>query len=334
MNDLSFGIYLQSYLAPLAAYLERPDITDIFVNRPGELWVETIGGGTERHEAPELTDLALARLARQVASHSAQGISREHPLLSASLPGGSRVQIALPPATRGDIAIAIRKHVASGMSLDEFAFFDGQCEQPSGPEQAAPATSGRRARALLNRREDAGNFLKTAVRQRKNILISGGTSSGKTTLLNALIQEVPQDERLILIEDAPELLLSHANSVGLIAARSALGEARIGIEDLLIASLRMRPDRIIMGELRGREVETFLRAINTGHPGSISTIHADSPERAIDQMALILMLAGSSMSWENIVEYIYRSISVIVQVERRSGKRYISSVVELSENID
>jgi type IV secretion system protein VirB11 len=89
-----------------------------------------------------------------------------------------------------------------------------------------------------------------------------------------------------------------------------------------------------MGELRGREVETFLRAINTGHPGSISTIHADSPERAIDQMALILMLAGSSMSWENIVEYIYRSISVIVQVERRSGKRYISSVVELSDNID
>ena len=95
----------------------------------------------------------------------------------------------------------------------------------------------------------------------------------------------------------------------------------------------MRPDRIIMGELRGREVETFLRAINTGHPGSLSTIHADSPQRAIDQMALILMLAGSSMSWENIVDYIYQSINVIVQVERRFGKRYIKTVMELKYNI-
>lgn len=329
MNDLSFGIYLQSYLAPLVAYLERSDITDIFVNRPGELWVETIGGGTERHEAPELTELGLSRLARQVASHSAQGISREHPLLAASLPGGSRVQIALPPATRGDIAIAIRKHVASGMTLDEFALPAGHVEQTSGQRLGVPATNAETRRVLADRREDAGGFLRAAVQQRKNILISGGTSSGKTTLLNALLQEIPQEERLILIEDAPELLLSHANSVGLIAARSALGEAQIGIDDLLIASLRMRPDRIIMGELRGREVETFLRAVNTGHPGSLSTIHADSPERAIDQIALILMLAGSSMRWLDVVDYIHRSINVIVQVDRAGGKRFIKKVVEI-----
>lgn len=329
MNDLSFGIYLQSYLAPMAAYLERSDITDIFINRPGEVWVETVGGGTERHDAPELTETALARLARQVASHSAQGISREHPLLAASLPDGSRVQIALPPATRGDIAIAIRKHVASGMTLDQFVVLDAPGGQSPGPGHAGLAAGGKGTQVLEDRSGDAGAFLRTAVRQRKNILISGGTSSGKTTLLNALIQEIPQDERLILIEDAPELRLSHANSVGLVAARSALGEARIGTDDLLVASLRMRPDRIIMGELRGREVETFLRAINTGHPGSLSTIHADSPQRAIDQMALILMLAGSSMRWENIVDYIYRSIDVIVQVERRSGQRYIKSVAEL-----
>lgn len=333
MNDLSFGIYLHSYLAPLAAFLDRSDITDIFINRPGELWVETIGGGTERHEAPELTEVALARLSRQVASHSAQGISREHPLLAASLPDGSRVQIALPPATRGEIAIAIRKHVASGMSLDEFVVLDAPDGQSPGPDHAVSVAGGRGTQVLEDRSGDAGAFLRTAVQQRKNILISGGTSSGKTTLLNALIQEVPQDERLILIEDAPELRLSHANSVGLIAARSALGEAQISTDDLLIASLRMRPDRIIMGELRGREVETFLRAINTGHPGSLSTIHADSPQRAIDQMALILMLAGSSMSWENVVDYIYQSINVIVQVERRSGKRYIKSVMELKYSI-
>lgn len=329
MNDLSFCTYLQSYLAPLAAFLERSDITDIFVNRPGELWVEAIGGGTERHEVPQLTEMALARLARQVASYSAQGVSREHPLLAASLPDGSRVQIALPPATRGEIAIAIRKHVASGMSLDEFVVSDASDLQSPGQGGATPAVGGRGAQVLENRSGEARAFLRTAVRERKNILISGGTSSGKTTLLNALIQEIPQDERLIFIEDAPELRFSHANSVGLVAARSALGEAQIGTDDLLIASLRMRPDRIIMGELRGGEVETFLRAINTGHPGSLSTIHADSPQRAIDQMALILMLAGSSMSWDNIVDYIHRSINVIVQVERQSGKRYIKSVMEL-----
>lgn len=330
MNDLSFGVYLQSYLAPLAAYLERADVTDIFVNRPGELWVETIGGGIERHDAPELTGVALNRLARQVASHSAQGISREHPLLGASLPDGSRVQIALPPATRGEIAIAIRKQVASGMTLDEFALRDGVSAQSLVYGREGSVARGGDAPVLEDRCGDTGALLRTAVKQRKNILISGGTSSGKTTLLNALLQEVPQDERLILIEDAPELLLSHANSVGLVAARGGLGEAQIGIEDLLIASLRMRPDRIIMGELRGREVETFLRAINTGHPGSLSTIHADSPEGAIDQIALILMSAGSSMSWDNIVKYIYRSVDIIVQVERVSGRRYIKNIAELN----
>lgn len=330
MNDLPFGIYLHSYLAPLAAFLDRSDITDIFVNRPGELWVETIGGRTERHEVPELTEVALARLSRQVASHSAQGISREHPLLAASLPDGSRVQIALPPATRGEIAIAIRKHVTSGMSLDEFVVLDAPGGQSPGPCHAVSAAGSRGTQVLEDRSGDAGTFLRTAVQQRKNILISGGTSSGKTTLLNALIQEVPQNERLILIEDAPELRLSHANSVGLVAPRSALGEAKIGTDDLLIASLRMRPDRIIMGELRSREVETFLRAINTGHPGSLSTIHADSPHRAIDQMALILMMAGSSMSWENIIDYIYKSINVIVHMSHDCGKRCINKIVELN----
>lgn len=325
MNAHSRNIYLDSYLAPLIPYLARTDITDIFVNQPGELWFETTRGETERREVPALTSIVLDRLARQIAANSAQGISREHPLLAANLPDGSRVQIVLPPATRGHIAFAIRKHVAVGMSLDEFAQAGAFAATSFGHSDEPLA--GKRNSALDAHAGDVGSLLRTAVQQRKNILISGGTSSGKTTLLNALLREIPSKERLILIEDTPELQLQHGNAVGLIAARSALGEAAIGVEDLLIASLRMRPDRIILGELRGQEVTTFLRAVNTGHPGSLSTIHADSPERAIDQMALLMMQSGSNMAWADVVNYIKCSIDVIVQIGRNNGLRSVSRIL-------
>lgn len=327
MSDFSKNIYLESYLAPLAPYLARAEITDIFVNQPGELWIETIGGGVERCDAPALTGVVLHHLARQIAASSAQGISREHPLLAANLPDGSRVQIALPPATRGEIAIAIRKHVAAGMTLDEFSDAGAFDTTKLACTDGTVASAQKRNSALVAHRGNMGVLLRTAVRQRKNILIAGGTSSGKTTLLNALLREIPRDERLILIEDTAELQLEHANAVGLIAARGALGEAAVDVDDLLIASLRMRPDRIILGELRGQEVRTFLRAVNTGHPGSLSTIHADSPERAIDQIALLVMQAGLNMAWNDVVKYITHSLDVIVQMGRLKGKRVVERVL-------
>ena len=327
MSELPTNIYLESYLAPLSSYIARADITDIFVNKPGELWIETIGGGVERCEAPALTRVVLDRLARQIAASSAQGISREHPLLAASLPDGSRVQIALPPATRGEIAMAIRKHIAADMTLDEFAKAGAFTATSLACADVILASTSKRNSALEAHRDDLGVLLKTAVQQRKNILIAGGTSSGKTTLLNALLQEIPCDERIILIEDTSELQLKHANAVGLIAARSPLGEAEVGVDDLLIASLRMRPDRIILGELRGQEVKTFLRAVNTGHPGCLSTIHADSPERAIDQIALIVMQDGSNMTWGDIVNYIRKSIDIIVHIKRDNGVRFVEKIL-------
>ncbi|OYU34522.1 P-type DNA transfer ATPase VirB11 [Novosphingobium sp. PASSN1] len=325
MNAHSQNIYLGSYLAPLIPYLDRADITDIFVNQPGELWFETTGGEIERREVPALTSIVLDRLARQIAANSAQGISREHPLLAANLPDGSRVQIVLPPATRGHIAFAIRKHVAVGMSLAEFAQAGAFSATSFG--RSDEPLSGRRNAALDAHVGDVGALLRTAVQQRKNILISGGTSSGKTTLLNALLREIPSRERLILIEDTPELQLHHGNAVGLVAARSALGEADIGVEDLLIASLRMRPDRIILGELRGQEVTTFLRAVNTGHPGSLSTIHADSPERAIDQMALLILQSGENMTWDNAISYVKSSIDVVIQMTRSEFGRQAARII-------
>lgn len=317
-------IYLDSYLAPLAPYLVRGDITDIYVNKPGELWIETLGGDIERLDAPGLTGETLARLARQIAATSAQGISREHPLLAANLPDGSRVQIILPPATRGEMAMAIRKHSVADISLDSLAqsgAFDLTTLTPNVPRKHTAAAAGKYA--------DARALLGTAVRQRKTILISGGASTGKTTFLNALLQEIPPAERLILIEDTPELKLIHANAVGLVAARGALGEAEITAEDLLIASLRMRPDRIILGEVRGKEAMTFLRAANTGHPGSLCTIHADTPERAIDQLALLVLQTGPRMAWEDITEYVKRTVDIIIQLKREGGKRVVDRILTL-----
>src|SRR5436305_776769 len=170
-------------------------------------------------------------------------------------------------------------------------------------------------------------MLAAAVRARKNILVSGGTSTGKTTFLNALIREIPVGERLILIEDTPELHQHHENLVGLLAVRGALGEARVTATDLLAASLRMRPDRIILGELRGEEAYTFLRAINTGHPGSMTSVHADSAERAIEQIVLLVLQAGTQLTRDDVHHYVSRTIDVFVQLSRFGGRRHVEEVV-------
>ncbi len=323
MTTLAEAVYLDSFLAPLSGWLARSDITDIFINRPQEIWIELLGGSIERHEVPALSQAALLRLARQIAARSAQGINREAPLLAASLPDGSRVQIVLPPATRGEVAIAIRRHVSAGLPLEAW-----RSEAIAVEADGASTAPNSQPKALA----DPIDELRDAVIRRRNILVSGGTSSGKTTLLNALLQVVPQNERLILIEDAPELQIAHENAVGLIAARGAMGEADVSAEDLLIAALRMRPDRIILGEVRGNEALTFLRAINTGHPGSLCTIHADSPERAIDQLALLVLSAGSNLSFANAIEYIRRSIDIVVQLGRENGQRRIQSIRRISSD--
>jgi len=310
------GIWLETCLAPLAPYLARTDVTDLHVNRPGEVWIEAFGLEPVREEAPAITAPLLQRLARQVAAMTSQGVSRAHPLLAASLPTGERVQIVLPPATQGEVALSLRKHLSDRRELEDYHRRGMPAVRDAAPRDTP-----------LEPRHDPVAFLREAVRARRNVLVSGGTSTGKTTFLNALIREIPVQERLIAIEDTPELQIPHANAVGLIAVRGELGEAAVSPEDLLVAALRMRPDRIILGEVRGAEAMTFLRAINTGHPGSLSTIHADSPEGAIDQLVMLALQAGSRMRWEDIDRYVRRTIDVIVQLERRHGERRIAAVM-------
>jgi type IV secretion system protein VirB11 len=318
------GVYLEAYLTLLRPWLSRPDVTDIWINRPGEVWIEESGGHIVREAVPDLTETVLERLARQIAAASHQGINREQPLLSASLPDGSRVQVVCPPATRGSVAIAVRKHTVSDLTLGQLGE-TGMMRCPGGA--AAAGVSSELDRLLAAGETEA--FLRQAVRARRTIVLSGGTSSGKTTLLNALVKEIDPKERLIVIEDAPEIRLVHENAVGLIAARGDAGEANVDAEDLLQAALRMRPDRIMLGELRGKEAFAFLRAVNTGHPGSITTLHADSCESAIDQIALLALLSGIDVGWDAVRAYIRQVVDIVVQLRRVGGERRVVEILNL-----
>jgi type IV secretion system protein VirB11 len=307
------GVYLRTYLKPFAGWLEQPDVTELIVNRPGELWVERAGGrAMERIDAPEIDDTLLTRLATQIARFSHQGVNRENPLLGATLPSGERVQMVSPPATRRHWALAIRRHVTVDLTLDAFK---------RGGETARAATLDPTLAEA-----DPAAFLREAVRLRKTVLISGGTSSGKTTFLNALLKEVPAHERIIAVEDAAEVLLTQPNSLGLVAVKGALGQAQVDVDDLLQAALRLRPDRLIVGEVRGPEAVTFLRAINTGHPGSFTTVHANSPEGALEQIALMVMQAGLPMSHRDTIDYIASLVDVVVQLRREGGERRITDI--------
>ncbi|MBA3667809.1 MAG: P-type DNA transfer ATPase VirB11 [Sphingomonas sp.] len=315
-------VYLDAFLAPLAAYLGRSDVTDLYINRPGELWLET-AAGTERHEAPALDDSSLWRLARQIAASSDQGINREHPLLAATLPDGARIQICAPPATRGHIIVAVRKHSMPDLRLSDY-------ENAGAFDRLGEAALKRRATddmlAILLGEGRTFEFLTAAVQARRTIVISGGTGTGKTTFLNALLKEAPDSERFVLIEDTPEIQLHHQNAVGLIAVRGKLGEASVSPADLVEAALRLRPDRIIMGEVRGAEAISWLRAVGTGHPGSITTVHANSPEGAIEQLALMSISAGTELGRAELVDYIKATVDVFVQLSQDDGTRLVTEI--------
>ena len=312
-HELEGGsVFLGAYLAPFRPWLEREDVTEILVNRPGELWIEAADAAhMQRVEVPEVDDRHIRRLAEQIARASHQGINREQPLLAATLPDGARVQFVAPSATRGHWAMAIRRHRLVDLPLDAYS-------------SDALAAAERPARA--DRLSDAVGFLRQLVRERRTILVSGGTSTGKTTFLNALLGEVPAHERVVLVEDTPEIRLRSANGLGLVAVKGETGEARITTDDLLQAALRLRPDRIVLGELRGREAVSFLRAINTGHPGSFTTIHANSPQGALEQLALMVMQAGLGLSRADTIAYARSMIDVIVQLDRSDGRRRIAAI--------
>jgi type IV secretion system protein VirB11 len=264
-------------------------------------------------------------LGRLVAQATEQRLSEEEPLLSATLPSGYRIQIVFPPACeQGCVVMSIRKPSSLKWTLDDYekmGMFDstsvGEVEDKND--------------AILTKLLQLGRvkeFLTRAVLYKKNIIISGGTSTGKTTFTNAMIRAIPHEERLITVEDAREIdLNAHPNRVHLLASKGAQGRAKVTTQDLIEACLRLRPERIIVGELRGSEAFSFLRAINTGHPGSISTLHADTPRMALEQLKMMVMQAGLGMTPTEITSYIKNVIDIVVQLKRgNKGRRYISEI--------
>lgn len=315
---------LDTYLLPLKPLFDRKGVSEISINRPGEAWLE-IGGDMTREEIPELDLEHLKAMARLIAQSTEQKISEETPLLSATLPQGYRVQVVFPPACEpGRVAYSIRKQTVMNLDLDAY--------EAIGAFQSTIVREGIneddiRLRQIL----DSGavkQFIIESIRCKKNIIISGGTSTGKTTFMNAALKSIPDTERIITCEDAREINIEHIpNRMHLLASKGGQGRANVTTQDLIEACLRLRPDRIMVGELRGKEAFSFLRAINTGHPGSISTLHADTPALALEQLVLMVMQAGLGITREQIKQYIEEIVQVIIQLKRGpGGKRFVSEI--------
>jgi type IV secretion system protein VirB11 len=314
---------LEHYLKPLRACLEPAGVTEVVVNRPGELGIEHEGGWEWRH-APDLTETWLSTLAKAAAAFTAQDVTPEAPICSTVLPGGERCQIVIPPAAER-LSLTLRKPSEASFDLEAF-------ERVGLFDDVALATndlSADETRLLALR--DAGDwpaFFRLAVQSRRNVLISGATGSGKTTFAKGLVKLIPDSERLLTIEDARELTVPHRNAVHLLYAKDGQGLAKVGAKQLLESALRMRPDRILLQELRDGTAFFYLRNVNTGHPGSITTIHADSATLAFEQLTLLVKESegGRDLARDDIRSLLHMLVDVVVQLRRVDGRFRMTEV--------
>jgi len=313
-------------LRALRPWLSRPDIMELCINRPGEVFLET-SGGWHREPLPFADFDWCKRLAKLVANSTHQRIDTACPLLSASLPTGERIQIVMPPATTvGCVAIAIRRPSVAVWSIDDLAR-RGIFSRTRHADHELDDTE-RELKRLLSTGDYTG-FMSLAVRSRKNIVVSGPTGSGKTTWTKALIREIPPFERLVTIEDAKELILDrHPNHVCLFYSKDDQGAARVTPKQLLEACLRMKPDRILLAELRAGEAFDYLRNVNSGHPGSITSVHAASAEMAFEQLVLLVKQnpSGRDLARADIKSLLYLLIDVVIQFNVDRHERFISEI--------
>lgn len=317
---------LELTLRALRPVLSRPDVNEVCINSPGEAFLETSWGW--QREPLSFCDFDWCyRLAKLVANFTRQRVAEESPLLSASLPSGERIQIVLPPATTaGCVAISIRKPSTEVWSLEDLArrgIF--AATRPASTD--LDDTEIELARLLKAREYES--FMRLAVRSRKNIVVSGPTGSGKTTWTKALIREIPADERLITIEDAKELILDrHPNHARLYYSKDDQGLARVTPKQLLEACLRLKPDRILLAELRGEEAFDYLRNVNSGHPGSITSLHAASAELAFEQLVLLVKQSrgGQDLPRADIKSLLYLLVDIVIQFGVQDHRRYIKEI--------
>jgi len=293
-------------LGPLEPFLLDDDITDILANGPFDVFVER-RGKLEKTSAQFRDAQHLVNIAQRIASAIGRRIDEASPMVDARLADGSRVNIVLPPLVLNGGTISIRKFPKRSLTLEAMM-------------------------RLGTLSQDIGRVLQIAARSRLNILISGGTGSGKTTLLNAISQYIDRDERVITIEDAVELRLQQPHVVQMETRPPNIeGVGHVPQRELVRNSLRMRPDRIIVGEVRGPEAFDMLQAMNTGHDGSMSTIHANSPRDAMFRLENMVMMANLNVPLRAIRMQIASALNLIVHIERmRDGVRRVQHVAEIA----
>lgn len=326
--------FLNRALEPLRPFLDDSQVVEISINSPGQVYVERLGSAhMEHYEMAELTVDEIINIGERVAATTNQFINRSSPILSAALPTGERIQVVLPPAASEGGAVSIRKQVISNFTLEDYRD-QGSLDQVTISVGGLNETDQTLIERLSAR--DFYGFIRTAIVNRVSILISGGTSSGKTTFLNACLKSVDPNERIITLEDTRELFPPQKNAVHLLASRGDQGTASVTIQSLLEASLRMRPDRLFVGEVRGSEAFAFLRAINTGHPGSMSTVHADTPLGAYEQLAMMVMQSGLSAAYPkaDLISYIQSVIPIVIQLRREGGRRGVSEIFFARERMN
>jgi len=315
---------IDDYLQPLQGLL-HDDVTEVAVNRPGEAWIET-AAGWQCCAMPTLSYDHLRLLARTIATSTQQSLSETHPLLAAALPSGERVQIVIPPAvTAGTISLTIRRPSPLRRSLDDYDRA-GAFDQATTASAAAPSEQ-RLTTLLAERRLPA--FLTEAVRSRQNIVVSGATGAGKTTLMKALVDLIPSSERLVTIEDAPELDLVHQpNHVRLFYSKDARGVSKATPKMLLEAGLRMKGDRYLLAELRSDEAFYFLRNVNSGHPGSLTSVHATSPLLAFEQLMLLIKESpgGAQLGRDDIKALLFMFVDVVIQCAVVDRQRCVTGI--------
>jgi pilus assembly protein CpaF len=292
------------FLKPIEHLILDDAVSEVMVNGADQVFVEK-AGFVEQVRGVSLGERSLLVAVKNIARRLGDDISEAKPILDSRLPDGSRVAAVIPPCSLSGVTLTIRK-----FNVRHF-------------EIADLIASGTLTRALANRFEDY-------ILQRRNFLICGGTGTGKTTLLNALGRFIPPDERILLIEDIAEIQLTQSNLVRFESRREHNGVPAVSIRDLLRASLRHRPDRILLGEVRGSEAFDLLQLLNTGHAGTLSTIHASSAKQGLARFTSCILQSGIELPYRSIKMNVADSLNVVVHIERRPGLRFISEVLEIN----
>ena len=292
------------FLKPIEHLILDDSVSEVMVNGPNRVFIER-DGYLQPVPGIELGERSLTVAVKNIARRLGDDISESKPILDSRLPDGSRVAAVIPPCSLSGVTLTIRKFNSRHFEIEELI------------------RSGTLDRALANRLEDY-------LLQHRNLLISGGTGTGKTTLLTALGKFIPPDERILLIEDTAEIQLAHENLVRFEARREQNGTPAVSIRDLLKAALRHRPDRILLGEIRGGEAFDLLQLLNTGHSGTISTIHASSAKQGLSRFTSCVLQSGVELPYRAVKTNIGDSLNVVIQIERRPGRRFISEVLEIN----